>query len=77
VETGYTRSIRWEDIDGKMHEPACPIERDITAVKRARDAAATAEVSGTPHPWPSVTAEEASEFDTRVAYLRPLLTRFR
>jgi hypothetical protein len=70
VETGYTRSIRWEDIGGKMHEPACPIERDVTAVIRAMDAAATAEVSGTPHPMPSGIAEEASEFNTRVAYAR-------
>ena len=35
VATGYTRSIRWESLDGERHEPASPIERDFTAVVRA------------------------------------------
>ena len=29
VETGYTRSIRWQGTDGALHEPAVPIEQDI------------------------------------------------
>jgi hypothetical protein len=70
VDTGYTRSIRWEGFDGIMHEPTCPIERDIKAVIRAMDAAAAAEVSGTPHPMPAGTPEEVSQFNTRVAHAR-------
>ena len=70
VATGYTRSIRWESLDGERHEPASPIERDITAVVRAMDAAAAAEVSGIPHPLPSGTAEEVSHFNGRVAFAR-------
>ncbi len=68
IETGYTRSIRWEGFDGKMHEPACPIERDFKAVIRAMDAAAAAEVSGTPHPMPSGNAEEVTQFNARVVH---------
>ena len=70
VETGYTRSIRWESIDGERRGPTSPIERDITAVVRAMDVAATAEVSGVPHPLPSGTAEEVSQFNGRVAFAR-------
>ena len=29
VETGYTRSIRWQGTDGALHEPAVPIQQDI------------------------------------------------
>jgi hypothetical protein len=70
VETGYTRSVRWESIDGERHEPASPIERDIKAVVRAMDAAAAAEVSAMPHPLPSGTAEEVSQFNDKVAFAR-------
>ena len=72
VETGYTRSIRWEDVDGKKHGPTCPIERPIKAVKRATDAAAAAVVSGTPHTMPACTAEEVTEFNTtRQTFAKP------
>jgi hypothetical protein len=70
VETGFTRSIRWEKIDGMMCEPALPIEQDIKAVVRAMDVAAAAEVSGTPHLLLSGTPEEVSQFNSRVAHAR-------
>ena len=70
VATGYTRSIRWESLDGERREPASPIEQDIKAVVRAMDAAAAAEVSGISHPLPSGTAEEVSQFNGRVAFAR-------
>ena len=71
VESGYTRSIRWEDSNGTKGEPAVLIEQDIQAVVQAMDAAAVAEVSGAPHRLPEGTSQElVAQFNSRVAHAR-------
>ncbi len=75
VETGYTRSIRWEDIDGKMHQPACLIECSKQSQERAKlqderkrqaeaEAASVPLVQKPPVYWSSaLTATASSQYD--------------